>query len=252
MPPRLPLTDSRRRPLRGQLRGPWAWRPERPVDLSHGVEPFNVAQAPFPGQLEHFPPGTSSGRGGPGVGGPRPAGPHRAGAHHTGQRPRRARPGRHPTPGSSTLGPMPGAASHTFHGRDVLAPLPARWPGEAPQPGPALDPPPSARGLDSPAPSPPSGTASSPRHSMWTASECVLNLDARPGARPCRRRLHRPQAAGARPCPPAPCAPTRTRPANWACSRAARAPGTGLQSGSRSPALAARVPAPDLTPRCPP
>lgn len=137
-------------PYAGQLRGTLAaLAPGASViDLSHGVEPFNVAQGAFflAASLEHFPAGTVFlAVVDPGVGGPRRL-VALAAAGRTVLAPDNGLAAlvlaRHPGARAFDLSEHArGAASWTFHGRDVLAPLAARLArGEAPQAlGPALD-----------------------------------------------------------------------------------------------------------------
>ncbi len=138
-------------PYAGQLRGALAALAPglTVIDLSHGVEPFNVAQGAFflAASLEHFPVGTVFlAVVDPGVGGPRRLLALCA-AGRTVLAPDNGLAGlvlaRHPgAPVFDLSAHALGAASHTFHGRDVLAPLAARLArGEAARAlGPALDP----------------------------------------------------------------------------------------------------------------
>jgi hypothetical protein len=187
-------------PYAGQLRGTLAaLAPGAPViDLSHGVEPFNVAQGAFflAASLEHFPPGTVFlAVVDPGVGGPRRL-LALAAAGRTILAPDNGLAGlvlaRHPGARVFDLSAHAhGAASHTFHGRDVLAPLAARLArGEAPAAlGPALDPAALVRpGWTSPArEATPGGTRilAAVIH-VDRFGNCVLNLDARTWGPPLR------------------------------------------------------------------
>jgi len=179
-------------PYAGQLRGALATLAPglAVIDLSHGVEPFNVAQGAFflAASLEHFPAGTVFlAVVDPGVGGPRRL-VALAAAGRTILAPDNGLAAlvlaRHPGARAFDLSEHArGAASRTFHGRDVLAPLAARLArGEAPQAlGPALDP----ATLVRPAWASPAREATPEGTRILAAvihvdrfGNCVLNLDA--------------------------------------------------------------------------